>query len=95
MGIAGNGAIQQLKLMANVFEVKQSHPRTAENARMGEATSCANSIWGWPAKGEESAFARLQQSCSQARTGKSAGIQRFIRNGSSSPQNAFQAMILG
>ena len=39
--------------------------------KMGEAASCANGIWGWPGKVRKGAFARLQQSCSQARNGRS------------------------
>ena len=100
MGIARNGEIQKFMLMANVLKRNNPNPgllKTRERgeaascpngiwgwpAKMGEAASCANAIWGWPAKGEEGAFARLQQSCSRARTGKSSGIQRFTRNGSS------------
>ena len=35
MGIARNGEIPEIEVDGKRFEVKQSHPRTAENARNG------------------------------------------------------------
>ena len=35
MGIARNGEIPEMEVDGKRFEVKQSHPRTAENARNG------------------------------------------------------------
>ena len=100
MGIARNGEIQKLKLMASVLKRNNPTPgllKTREMgeaascanvargwpAEMGEAASCANSARGWPGKVRKRGFARLQQSWSHARTGNSAGNQRFIQNGSS------------
>ena len=77
MGIARNGGIQELKLMAHVLKGNNPTPGLLKTREWGEAASCANDTWGWPAKmgeaascandtwgwpGKARAFARLQQS---------------------------------
>ena len=50
MGIARNGEIQKFKLMASVLKRNNPTPGLLKTREMGEAASCPNGIWGWPAK---------------------------------------------
>ena len=46
MGIARNGEIPEIEVDGKRFEVKQSHPRTAENARKGGSGRLCKSEMG-------------------------------------------------
>ncbi len=53
MGIARNGEIPEIEVDGKRFEVKQSHPRTAENARNGGSGQLVKRDMGLAGKGKE------------------------------------------